>query len=165
MNKIIGVSAIIAALLFLPMGASYELNGTLTDCNGLLAGVTITLNHTGNTTTTDSAGFWSFGTSASEDDLLNGTYLVTMTPMSASWYVNTTTLTVADDNADNALSMGRSYCASFAVADIPNQVVDFIGGILSALAGASNPLVWAIVAGIVIGLVGAIVFAVKRLGK
>lgn len=58
-----------------------------------------------------------------------------------------------------------AYTATYTTADISSQVVDFIGGIMAALAQASSPIVWAIVAGIVIGLVGAIIYAVKHLGR
>jgi len=58
-----------------------------------------------------------------------------------------------------------AYTATYTTADISSQVVDFIGGIMAALAQAASPIVWAIVAGIVIGLVGAIIYAVKHLGR
>lgn len=57
-----------------------------------------------------------------------------------------------------------AYTATYATADIGAMVVDFIGGVMVGLAGAATPLIWAIIAGIIIGLVGYIIVAVKGLG-
>ena len=57
-----------------------------------------------------------------------------------------------------------AYTATYATADIAAMVIDFIGGIMSGLAGAATPLIWAIIAGIIVGLVGYIIVAVKGLG-
>jgi len=58
-----------------------------------------------------------------------------------------------------------AYTATYTTSDISGMVVDFIGGVLAGLAGAATPLIWAIIAGIIIGMVGAIIFAVKNLGR
>jgi len=58
-----------------------------------------------------------------------------------------------------------AYTATYSTSDISGMVVDFIGGILAGLAGAATPLVWAIIAGIIIGMVGALIYSIKTLGR
>lgn len=155
--------ALITALLMASPSMAYLLNGTALDsCGNIPTGATVTLNVSGNTTTVAATGKWTFGDGADDDNLPNSTYLLTVAN-GVSWNDNTTTYTVAGDSLNNKLSLSKKYCSSYTAADVPSQVVDFIGGVLSSLAGASSPLVWAIVAGIVIGLVAALIVAVKKL--
>lgn len=57
-----------------------------------------------------------------------------------------------------------TYTSIFSVQDIPKQVVDFIGGILDALANSVTAIVWIIVAGIVIGLAVELIKKAQELG-
>jgi hypothetical protein len=58
-----------------------------------------------------------------------------------------------------------AYTATYTTADIGNMVIDFLGGILAGLAGAASPLIWVIVAGLIIAMIGGFLLHVKHLGK
>jgi hypothetical protein len=58
-----------------------------------------------------------------------------------------------------------AYTATYVAGDIGSMVIDFLGGIMAGLAGAAVPLVWVIVATLIIGLIGGLLVTVTRLGK
>jgi len=58
-----------------------------------------------------------------------------------------------------------AYTATYATSDIASIVVDFIGSFLAGLAQSATPLVWTIIAGMIITLIGGVVYAVKHFGR
>jgi len=55
------------------------------------------------------------------------------------------------------------YTATYSTADISSQVIDFVGGIMGALAQSANPLVWLVVGTLVVGMVGTLLYSIKNL--
>ena len=155
---------LVATLMLASPGMAYMLNGTAIDSCGVVpVGATVTLNATGNTTTVSSVGAWSFGNATNLGaNLHNATYLLTMSN-GASWNDETQAFVITGNDLNNVVTIDKKYCSSYGVADIPNTVIDFIGGILSSLAGAASPLVWSIVAGIIIALAVGLMVVIKKM--
>jgi len=164
MHKLLPIMAVVAMLFVLPAGMAYTLNGTLTDsCGSKLSGVTVALNVSGNSTTTSATGVWNFGVKDAEDNLPNSTYQLTATAPSSQWKDKVTNYILGGNNNSNALTMSKNYCATYGATDVPGVVVDIIGGVLVGLAQSANPLVWAIVAGMILTIMVGVVLLFKRM--
>jgi len=147
--------------ILISVGFSYEINGTLSDCHGPVTGITMMLSApNGSVIQSDANGFWKFGVSGDEYNIANGTW--GMTSWNGQyWQMNRTLVTIAGDTPDVMLYIQKNYCEQYVATDIPKQTVDVIGGTMGAFAEAANPLIWVIVAGIIIGSVVLIIKHIK----
>jgi len=57
------------------------------------------------------------------------------------------------------------YISRYSPEDIPKQIIDFIGGIMSSLSAATTAIIWMVVAGILIGIAIELIHKVKEMKK
>jgi hypothetical protein len=69
---------------------------------------------------------------------------------------------VTDGTSATTDSFTSTYCYTYAVSDTPNTVIDFVGSIFAPLAAASTPLIWSIMAAVILTTLFA---AVAVIGK